>query len=147
MNAGDMKGLRDCLAKEFIFIASDQTVLTDLDGMVKYWDGIFKDEKSPVTCMTTTFTADILTEFTDPNTGYCRGTSRDVYTLKNGRKIALNNTWSAVLVKENGEWKVAVAHVGVNFMDNPILAYNELSWFSRMCIALHLCDMPGEVKE
>ena len=29
--------------------------------------------------------------------------------------------WSATVVKEGGEWKVALAHVGTDFLDNPVL--------------------------
>ena len=147
MNAGDMKELRTSLAKEFTFITSDQTVLTDLAGIVAYWDKMFKNESSPVASMTSTFSADILTKFTGPNTGYCRGTSKDIYTLKNKRKIAIENTWSAMLTKEQGARKIRPAHVGVNFRDNPVLKAKEMSWFGRMCFGLKLRNLPGEVKE
>jgi ketosteroid isomerase-like protein len=147
INAGDMKELRTCLAEDFTFITSDQTVLTNWTGIVTYWDGMFKNEKSPVTAMTSKFTADILTKFTGPNTGYCRGTSRDVYTLRNKRKVALQNTWSVMVIKEQGAWRISAAHVGVNFLDNPVLKAKEMSWFGKLCVGLKLRKLPGEVKE
>jgi len=147
LNGGNMDNLRTCLAKDFTFVTSDQTALTNWPDVVAYWDGMFKSEKSPVKAMTTKFTADILTQFHAPNIGYCRGTSRDVYTLKNGRKIAMTNVWSSMLVKEPDGWKIGTAHVAVNFLDNPVLAARELSWFGRMLIGLHLSKLPGEVKE
>lgn len=147
INAGDMKSLRSCLAEEFTFITSDQTVITNWSGIVEYWDGMFKNDKSPVTAMKTTFTADVLTKFIGPDVGYCRGSSRDVYILKNKRKVALDNTWSVMLVKEKGAWKISAAHIGVNFLDNPVSKAREMSWFGKLCVALHLRKLPGEVKE
>jgi len=147
INAGDMVALRGCLAKEFTFVTSEQTVLTDMPGVEAYWDGMFKNEKSPVTAMKSTFTADILTTFMAPNIGYCRGTSRDVYTLRNKRKVAVQNRWTTVLIKEDGAWKISTAHIGINFLDNPVLKAREMSWIGKLGVALKLRKMPGEVKE
>ena len=147
LNTGNMQDLRTCLAKDFTFITSDQTVLTNWTDVVAYWDGMFKSDKSPVKTMKTKFTADILTQFSGPDLGYCHGISRDVYTLRNDRKIAMINTWSSMLIKEQDGWKISSAHVAVNFLDNPVLAARELSWFGRLCVALHLRKLPGEVKE
>lgn len=147
INAGDMKSLRTCLAEDFTFITSDQTVITSLTGIVEYWNRMFKNDKSPVTAMETKLSADILTKFIGPDVGYCHGTSRDVYTLKNKRKVAIDNTWSVMLVKEKGAWKISAAHIGVNFLDNPVLKAKEMSWFGRLSVAVHLRKLPGEVKE
>ncbi len=147
LNAGDMQALRSCLAKDFTFVTSEQNVLTNLAGVVAYWDGMFKNEKSPVTAMTSTFTPDILTTFMSPTLGYCRGTSRDVYTLRNKRKVAVQNRWTTLLIKEEGAWKISAAHVGINFLDNPVLKAREMSWLGKLGVALKLKKLPGEVKE
>ena len=65
--------------------------------------------------------ADILTRFIDANTGVCYGSSKDTYTMKSGKVVEMNVRWSATVVKENGEWKVAIAHVGTDFLSNPVL--------------------------
>jgi len=147
LNKGNIQDLRACLARDFTFITSEQTVLTNWTAVATYWDGLFRNDKSPVKGMATKITADVLTQFAGPDTGYCHGTSRDVYTLRNNRKIALKNTWSALLVKEQGEWKVRAVHVGVNFLDNPVSDARELSWFGKLCVALRLRELPGEVEE
>jgi ketosteroid isomerase-like protein len=116
LNAGNIQNVRTCLASDFTFITSDQTVLTNWTATAAYWEGMFKSAKSPVKAMATKVTADVLTQFVGPDLGYCHGTSRDVYTLRNDRKIALTNTWSAMLVKEQGEWKIRTVHVAVNFL-------------------------------
>jgi ketosteroid isomerase-like protein len=147
LNTGNIQELGACLAKEFVFITSDQTVLTNLTGVVAYWDGMLKNEASPITGMKTKFKADGLTQFLGTDTGYCRGTSRDVYTLRKGQKIAVINTWSVILVKEKDSWKISKAHVAVNFLDNPVLEGKKMSWFGRLGVWLGLRTLPGEVKE
>ena len=127
ISTGDLEELRGCLASDFTFIASDQSVLRSHEELVAYWNSMFADRNSPVIGMATTLTADILTTFVAPDVGYCYGTSNDVYTLKNKRRIAVENRWSAVVVREEGKWKVAVVHVGVNFLDNPVLRVESMS--------------------
>lgn len=146
-NTGDIQNVRTSLANDFTFITSEQAVLTNWTAVVAYWEGMFKSDKSPVKAMATKVTAAVLTQFVGPDTGYCHGTSRDVYTLRNDRKIALTNTWSAMLVKEQGEWKIHAVHVAVNFLENPVSDARQMSWFARLCAALHLRKLPGEVKE
>jgi hypothetical protein len=41
--------------------------------------------------------------------------------MKSGKVVEMNVRWSATVVKENGEWKVAIAHVGTDFLNNPVL--------------------------
>jgi ketosteroid isomerase-like protein len=147
INAGDIVQLKTCLAKEFTVIMPDQEAIKTPDALTAYWDKMFKKKSSPVTSMKSKFTADVLTQFTGPETGYCYGSSCDVYTLKNERKIAMESSWSALLVKEDGTWKIQLAHVGVNFLDNPVLEAKSMSWFGRLLVGLHLRKLPGEVKE
>lgn len=147
VNAGDLDQLTSCLTKTFTVIMPDQESITTREGLSAYWDKTFKQKKSLVTSIESQLTADILTEFTGPDTGYCFGSNRDVYTLKNKRRIAMESTWSALLVREAGEWKIQMAHVGINFLDNPVLEARSMSWFGRLLVALHLRRMPGEVKE
>jgi hypothetical protein len=40
-----------------------------------------------------------------------------------------------------------MAHVGINFLDNPVLKMQSMSWFGRLLVGLHLRKLPGEVTE
>jgi ketosteroid isomerase-like protein len=146
-NSGDMDKLNSCFCKEFTLITSDQAVITNRAEIANYWNKMFKSKKSPLVSVKCAVTPEILTQFTDKDSGYCYGRSRDVYTLKNGRKIAMESRWSVVLAKEDGEWKIYSAHLGVNFLDNPVLKAGEMSWFGRLGVFLHPRKLPGEVKE
>ncbi len=117
----DTKALATCFAKEFAFTAVTQTVLTNEAQVQEFFDRMFRASDAPLASLKSEPKADILTRFVDANTGVCYGSTRDTYTLKSGKEVVMNARWSATVVKENGEWKVALAHVGTDFLDNPVL--------------------------
>jgi ketosteroid isomerase-like protein len=121
INKQDIKALASCFAKDFAFTAVNQTVLTNEAQMQDFFDRMFKSSDALVASLKTEPTADILTRFVDANTGVCYGSSKDTYTLKSGEVVEMDVRWSAAVVKENGEWKVALAHVGADFLNNPVL--------------------------
>ncbi len=117
----DIKLLGPCFAKQFAFTAVDQTVLTNETQVQEFFDRMFRSSDAPIASLKTDPKADILTRFVDANTGICYGSSKDTYTLKSGKVVEMKVRWSATVVKEDGEWKVALAHVGTDFLNNPIL--------------------------
>jgi ketosteroid isomerase-like protein len=117
----DIKTLASCFAKEFAFTAVNQTVVTNETQMQEFFDRMFRSSDALVTSLKTEPKADILTRFIDTNTGVCYGSSKDTYNMKSGKVVEMNVRWSATVVKENGEWKVAIAHVGTDFLNNPVL--------------------------
>lgn len=121
LNQQDVKALTSCFAKEFAFTAVDQSVLTSETQIQSFLDRMFHGDKALLRDMKTEPKADILTRFVDANTGICYGTTTDTYTMKSGQVVAMNVRWSATVVKEDGQWKVGIAHVGTNFLDNPVL--------------------------
>jgi ketosteroid isomerase-like protein len=126
----DIKGLATCFAKEFAFTAVDQTVMTNQAQMQDFFDRMFKSSDALVTSIKTEPQADILTRFVDANTGICYGSSKDTYTMKSGKVVEMNIRWSATVVKEDGDWKIAIAHVGTDFLNNPVL--DGLKNFTKM---------------
>ena len=121
IDSQDIKALASCFAKDFAFTAVNQTVLTNETQMQVFLDQMFHSKDALVTSMKTEPKADILTRFVDANTGVCYGSSKDTYTMKTGKVVEMNIRWSATVVKEKGEWKVAIAHAGTDFLNNPVL--------------------------
>jgi ketosteroid isomerase-like protein len=144
INQRDLKDLRACLAKDFVLTLVDQTVITDEAGLKAYYARMFTDKNAPLAKMATVADADILTRFTDPNTGYCYGSGLDTYTLKHGEVVKVKNRWTAVVVKQDGAWKVAAVHVGVNFLDNPVMRARTMSFWRKLGIWLHLAKPPSD---
>jgi uncharacterized protein (TIGR02246 family) len=121
INAKDMDKLASLFTEDFAFTGSDQTTVTGKDEIIAYYNRLLIDEGAPLKDIKATAEASILTRFIDEKSGYVYGTGEDTYTLANGTSISANNAWTALVVKEDGQWKIAAAHVGINFYDNPVV--------------------------
>lgn len=121
INATDVDALSECLAKDFAFVTIDQTVITNRAGIAAYYDRMLTGPDALLAAMTSTPKAEVLTRFAGDDAGYCYGRSVDVYTLKNKRVFTLDVRWSAMVVKEDGQWKASLIHTGVDLLNNPVL--------------------------
>lgn len=61
-----------------------------------------------------------LTAVYDDRFGFAHGTSIAQYELY-GMRFDLTNYWTATLLKEDGQWRLAGYHVSGNIADNPFL--------------------------
>ncbi len=122
LNTRDIGALSSCLAKKYALITVDQQVLTSEAQIREYFKKTFESPTSLVTAVKLQADADILTQFIGENAGYCYGSTTEAYTMRDGRMVPMKNRWSAALVKEDGEWKVAILHGAANFLDNALLA-------------------------
>jgi len=144
VSSQDLTALGTFFAKEFVLTAVDQTVVTTREGMAAYYARMFKDKDAPIVKMDVTGEADILTRFTDANTGYCYGSALATYTLKDKSVVKLRERWTGVVAREDGAWKIAAVHIGVNFLDNPVIRYRSMSVWKKMGIWLHLSKPPSD---
>src|SRR5262245_10162128 len=73
------------------------------------------------------------------NAGISYGTSVAHYKLL-GMEFDLKNHWTATVVKDGGQWKIAAYHVSGNILDNPVLnaAKNWLYWVGGIALAAGL---------
>jgi ketosteroid isomerase-like protein len=118
LNSGDANKLQAYLATPFVITFVDQQRFTDVPAMVAYRAALEKDRH--LQKMEVTPAADALTTFLGPDVGYCTGTSNDSFDFPEGT-INLSTRWTATLVRQQGAWKVAALHAGVNFLDNPAI--------------------------
>ena len=121
-NSLDIDTLASCMAREFVFTTIDGTVLTNKDSMKAFYSSMFEGENAPLVSIETEPEASILTRFIDGNTGLNYGTAKETYTLKDGSEVTLQSNWTTTVVREGGEWRISAIHVGVNVLENPILA-------------------------
>jgi len=142
INAQDVPALAACLTKDFVFVTIDQTVITNEQGIAAYYDRMLKGKDAPLAALKIKPEADVLTRFVDTNAGYCYGRSVDAYTLKDKRVFTLNVRWTALVVKEDGQWKAAAVHTGVDLLDNPVLTARSMSFWQKLGILLHLVEPP-----
>ncbi len=103
--------------------------ITQMEG-----DGerVFRGYKSPPT-------PDDTTQIIGGDTAIASGTSTPHYKWM-GMEFDLENRWTATLVKEGGEWKLAAYHVSANIFDNPLLSAakssNAWSGFGGLLVGL-----------
>lgn len=117
----DTRMLMECLARDFAFTAVNQVLVTNATQLEELFDRMFRSDKSILISVKTDLKLDIPPRFLDANTGMCYGSSRDICFMRSGKEVEMDTRWSATLVKEDGNWKVAMLHVGTDFLDNPVL--------------------------
>lgn len=145
INNQDMGALGDCFTKNFVFTTVDQAVLTSTLALKNYYDGMLKSDASPVSGFKMTPTVEKPTVFLDANTGYSWGVSDDAYTLRRGgRVVHIPSRWTATVAREDGQWKLAAVHAGVNYVDNPLLKIKTLPWWRKCLLAVGIGKYPGE---
>jgi hypothetical protein len=121
VNGGRFDELTPLLAKDFSLTMVDQTVVTEPGQIKEYFRRYFQAPDAILKSVRIQPEADILTHFLDDVTGVNRGGSTDTYTLKDGRQVVFHTRWTGTFRKYDDQWKVVTLHVGVNFLDNPIL--------------------------
>lgn len=121
INRQDIELLKEHFTTPFAFTTSEQETLTDAANLEVYYRRLFLDEGAPFVSLRMQAHPSMLTRFIAEDVGYCFGTAEEEYVLKYGRRTVLTSHWTATVVREAGEWKVAAVHVGVNFLENPVL--------------------------
>ncbi len=60
------------------------------------------------------------------------GTLDDTFVMSDGTEVKLNSHFTATLLREKGEWKIAQLHTSGNLFDNPLLkgAIGQIGWSS-----------------
>jgi ketosteroid isomerase-like protein len=145
VNGQDIDKLISFFSKTFVFTTVTQEVLTTDKAAKDFYYRMLGSDDSPVKTLTVDPEADILTYFLSDDIGYCYGISKDSYTLRrNGRIIEIQSRWTAVVIKEDNQWKISVVHLGVDFVNNPILEASSMSLWRKFKILLNIEKYPGE---
>ncbi|EKD26401.1 MAG: hypothetical protein ACD_79C01221G0011 [uncultured bacterium] len=56
----------------------------------------------------------------------------------------MKTRWTAVVIKEDNQWKIVAVHIGANVMDNPILEASSMSLWRKLTLGLGIGKYPGE---
>jgi uncharacterized protein (TIGR02246 family) len=118
------EGNVDALVSHF----TDDAVVTWQNGVVKktpkeikaYFDEMSKGADPPVRKATIDPVVDDLTHLYG-DTGVAYGSSNDTFLLRDGTQFKQHSRWTATVVKQNGQWKIAALHICVDMFDNPYL--------------------------
>jgi hypothetical protein len=120
LNTDDLGKLQSHLATSFVITFADQKRFTEAAAIQAYRDNLRRERH--LERATFAPVADALTTFLDADCGVCTGTSSDSFSFAGGTTVTLISRWTATVVRQNGEWKIAALHAGVDLLDNPLLA-------------------------
>ncbi len=145
INNQDMAKLITYFSKDFVFTSVTQEALTSEKAVKDYYNKMMKGDKALVNSINVAAEADILTRFLGDNAGYCYGTADETYVLnKSNRTVTMKTRWTAVVIKEDNQWKIVAVHIGANVMDNPILEASSMSLWRKLTLGLGIGKYPGE---
>jgi hypothetical protein len=122
INTRDFETLKPFLVKDNLTVITvDGQKFVSLDAFRDYWTKLFENKTFGIDKIEVKPVADGPTEFLSDNVGVCHGTSNDRYYFKTGDVRVMPERWSAVVVKDNGVWKVSRIIFSANILDNPVV--------------------------
>ena len=128
INQRDFESLRPLVSDQLTFISISNEKVSGLDGLAEYWNELFEGDQSILTSITVSPTADERTVFFGDSIGVTQGTSNDTFEFRKAGRRELTTRWTAVVEKNQGQWRVARVHMSANVLDNPVIdASNALS--------------------
>ncbi len=132
-NRLDMQAFRATFGESFAFTGADQQIAASLEDLQAYHSKWFEGDDALLEKIELTAEADVMTQFTGDDTGFAYGTAQSRYHLTAGTTVDIPARWTATMQKIDGEWKVITAHVGVDVLDNPVMAASVGFW--KACAA------------
>lgn len=121
MNESNFEQLRPYLDEQFSIITIDNSKFDSLDKFTAYWEKIFNGDKAILTKLTIKPEADDKTYFVSDDAGVVQGTAEETYHFTDGDVRSMKSRWTALVHKENGQWKLMKIHFSGNILDNPVL--------------------------
>lgn len=123
LSSADFDKLKPVLSsKNLTVVTVDNQRFKSLDEFKAYWDKMFNGPTSLLKGLKVEPTAEAQTEFLSDNVGIVDGTSKETYTFRDGDVRDMTTRWTAVVDKEDGNWKIAQIHFSANVLDNPVLS-------------------------
>lgn len=136
MNQGKFDQLKPYLDEQFTIITVDNSKLSSLASFQDYWDKIFKGDKPLLTKLTIKPEADDKTYFITDDIGVVHGISNERYHFTDGDVRKMSTRWTAVVHKEDDQWKLMKIHFSANILDNPVLSALKAQMFKVAVIGV-----------
>lgn len=120
----DIDGMLAALHPNVVVTFMDGTQCDGPDAVKAYFDRMLKgaDGKPPVVkaFRTDVDVAELTTLYGDDH-GVAYGTAKSTFDLTDGSNFTVDGVWTAAVVKEDGNWKIAAFHSSAGLFDNPLL--------------------------
>jgi len=127
VNQRDFAAVGKLLRQPFMVTLTTQDSFTDLDKLKAYYEDLFTRDTLRMKNISIAADADDYSKIFEGTFALTKGSTREHYELADGRSFDMNGRWTAVSLKDNGEWKLLAVHTGTNFLDNAVLAAVESS--------------------
>jgi ketosteroid isomerase-like protein len=118
INQGNFSSLKEFVAPSASAVFMTGHELVGLDAMQKYYDEVKVKLGTGSSYSVKLNPAD--TEFYD-SIAVTHGTSDERVTFGNGKQLAYQSKWTAVLQKNNDQWIAIRMHVSIDPIDNPFI--------------------------
>lgn len=131
INARDHAKTGQLLARPFMATVITQESFTELDRVKAYFDSLFTRSFLAIRSIRIEAEADDFATIREGTFAFAKGGTKERYEMADGRVFDMAGRWTAVAQKQDGAWKIASIHSGVNFLDNPVIGAIEKSvvWF------------------
>ncbi len=130
-NNRDYAAMQMPLHQPFMTTLVTQDSFTDFGKLKEYFESLYTRDMLRMKNVSIAAEADDLSQIYQGTFALTKGSTKEHYELTDGRSFDMDGRWTAVSLKENGEWKLLAVHTGTNFLDNPVLNAIEKSvvWF------------------
>jgi len=121
LNSGNFDALAPLLHKDFTAVTVDNQKFTTIEAFKEHWNSLLKGDKRLIDRIVTQPVADDQTRFLRDDVGVVHGVSNDAYYFRDGEIRTMKARWTAVVAKENDQWKLVKLHMSANLLDNPVV--------------------------
>lgn len=132
VNERDYATARRILHDPFVSTLETQQSFTDFETLKTAFEELYTRPVLRMKTIRFAAEADDYARIREGRYAIAQGPTHEHYELADGRTFDLDGRWTAVASEENGAWKIQALHMGVNFLDNPVIAAIEKSlvWFA-----------------
>ena len=132
LNARDYPAAQKLLHQPFTVTVVTQDSFSEMEKLKAFYEGLYTRDVLRLKQVALAADADELSQIYEGTFALTKGATKEHYELADGRAFDMNGRWTGVSIKENGQWKLLAVHMGINFLDNPVLAAIEKSlvWFT-----------------
>ena len=131
VNNRDYVAMQRFMHQPFTATLVTQDNFTEVGKLKDYFESLYTRDSLRMKNVSIAAEADDLSQIYQGTFALTKGSTKEHYELTDGRSFDLDGRWTAVSLKDNGEWKLLAVHSGTNFLDNPVLNAIEKSvvWF------------------
>ena len=121
INNRNLAAVDAMLHKPFLSTVITQESFNDTGKLRGWFDDLFSRPLLRLRHFRIQAEADELAQIYTGTFAVARGSTKERYELADGRGFDFDGRWTAIAIKQNGQWKVLAIHAGTNFLDNPVI--------------------------